>query len=136
MNTVKTVLIIEDNAMNRRLIRDVVSDAGYDVIEAVDADEGIAIARSTRPDLILMDVQLPGTNGLTATRILKNDLVTRTIPIVALTAYAMKGDSDRILAAGCDGYLAKPVRYRQVHDVLSSFLGAVCDKLAVAPTTS
>lgn len=97
--------------------------AGHTVITAVDAEAGLTLARGELPDLILMDIQLPGMDGLEATRLLKLDAATRAIPIIALTALAMKGDEDRIRAAGCDGYIAKPMG---IHE----FLAAVAAQLA------
>src|SRR6185503_6875358 len=97
--------------------------AGHSVINATDAEVGLTLARSERPDLILMDIQLPGMDGLEATRLLKQDETTRGIPVIALTALAMKGDEERIRAAGCDGYIAKPLAYKE-------FLAIVSDSLA------
>jgi CheY-like chemotaxis protein len=104
-----TVLVVEDNALNLKLVRDVLGHAGYRVLEAGDAEEGIAIARAEAPDLILMDVQLPGIDGIEALGRLRADAGTAAIPVVALTALAMKADRERCLAAGFDGYLEKPV---------------------------
>lgn len=104
-----TVLVVEDNALNLKLVRDVLGHAGYRVLEAGDAERGIELARTEAPDLILMDVQLPGIDGVEALRRLRSDHVTSSIPVVALTALAMKEDRARFLAAGFDGYLEKPV---------------------------
>jgi two-component system, cell cycle response regulator DivK len=104
-----TVLVVEDNALNRKLVRDVLGHAGYRVLEAGDAERGIELARAEAPDLILMDVQLPGIDGVEALRRLREDDTTSSIPVVALTALAMKKDRERFLAAGFDGYLEKPV---------------------------
>ena len=87
--------------------------AGHAVLSATDAEAGLALARDEQPDLILMDIQLPGMDGLEATALLKAEDATRAIPVIALTALAMKGDEERIRAAGCDGYVAKPMRYRE-----------------------
>lgn len=122
-----TVLIVEDNATNMTLEAFLVTSAGHTVITAVDAEAGLALARARLPGLILMDIQLPGMDGLEATRLLKQDVLTRSIPVIALTALAMKGDEERIRAAGCDGYIAKPMRYRE-------FLAAVAAHLAPRPT--
>ena len=97
--------------------------AGHTVLSAMDAEAGLTLAREQQPDLILMDIQLPGMNGLEATMLLKRDDATRAIVVLAVTAMAMKGDEERIRAAGCDGYLAKPIRYRE-------FLAAVTTQLA------
>ena len=98
--------------------------AGHTVITAVDAEAGLTLARGERPDLILMDIQLPGMDGLEATSLLKHDAATRAIPIIALTALAMKGDEDRIRAAGCDGYIAKPMGIHEFLAVVAAQLAA------------
>jgi two-component system, cell cycle response regulator DivK len=105
----ETVLVVEDNALNLKLVRDVLGHAGYRVLEAGDAERGIELARAETPDLILMDVQLPGIDGVEALRRLRADSETASIPVVALTALAMKEDRERFLGAGFDGYLEKPV---------------------------
>jgi len=107
-----TILIVEDNPANMTLTVFLLESAGYTVLGAVDAEAGLTMARSAQPDLILMDVQLPGMDGLEATTLLKADESTRRIPVIALTALAMKGDEERIRAAGCNGYIAKPMRYQ------------------------
>lgn len=107
------VLIVEDNRSNMLLAADLLEGAGFSVLEATNADDGIAVARRALPDVIVMDIQLPGTDGLTATRLLKSDPLTRDIPVVAVTAHAMRGDEARILAAGCDCYVSKPIRYAE-----------------------
>jgi len=117
-----SILIIEDNAANMRLATFLLKAAGHEVIEAVDAEAGLTLARSARPDLILMDIQLPGMDGLEATALLKADEATRAIPVIALTSLAMKGDEERIRAAGCDGYIAKPLGYRDFLTVISAQL--------------
>jgi CheY-like chemotaxis protein len=104
-----TVLVVEDNPLNLKLVRDVLGHAGYRVLEAGDAERGIALARAEAPDLILMDVQLPGVDGIEALSRLRAGAETAGIPVVALTALAMKEDRERCLAAGFDGYLEKPV---------------------------
>src|SRR5215217_5181446 len=106
------VLIIEDNAANLTFAVFLLKSAGHDVLTALDAEAGLTLARDERPDLILMDIQLPGMDGLEATALLKRDAATREIRVIALTALAMKGDETRILAAGCDGYIAKPMQYK------------------------
>lgn len=119
----KQVLVVEDNPANLKLAKLLLEYAGYRVLAADNAPEGIALARERRPDLILMDIQLPGMDGLEATRILKADGTLRVIPIVALTAFAMRGDEEKVLAAGCDAYLAKPIEYK-------AFLAEVARRLA------
>src|SRR5216110_3313884 len=107
------VLVIQDNAANMRLATFVLESAGHVVLGATDAEIGLAVVRDQLPDVVLMDIQLPGMDGLQASALLKADPATRTIPIIALTALAMKGDEERIRAAGCDGYIAKPMRYQE-----------------------
>jgi two-component system cell cycle response regulator DivK len=107
------ILIIEDNAANLTLAIFLLQSAGHAVLSATDAESGLTLARDEHPDLILMDIQLPGMDGLQATALLKRDKATRAIPVIALTALAMKGDEERIRAAGCDGYIAKPMRYQE-----------------------
>ncbi len=118
-----TILVIEDNIANMTLAAFLLESAGHTVLRATDAETGLALARGERPRLILMDIQLPGMDGLEATASLKRDESTRTIPIIALTALAMKGDEERIRAAGCDGYIAKPMRYRELLDAVAAVLG-------------
>ena len=118
-----TVLIVEDNPANMTLAVFLLQSASYSVLSAVTAESGLAMAREKRPDLILMDIQLPGMDGLQATALLKADRATAGIPVIALTALAMKGDEERIRAAGCDGYIAKPLAYK-------SFLATVAAQLA------
>jgi two-component system cell cycle response regulator DivK len=108
-----TVLVVEDNPANMTLATFLLKSAGYAVLSATDAEAGLALARTEQPDLVLMDIQLPGMDGLEACAILKKNEATRDIPVIALTALAMKGDEERIRAAGCDGYIAKPLAYRE-----------------------
>jgi len=117
------VLLIEDNATNMELAMFLLRSAGHTVLSATDAEGGLMLARSEKPHLILMDIQLPGMDGLEATALLKKDVATHDIPVIALTALAMKGDEERIRAAGCDGYIAKPMRYKD-------FLATVAGQLA------
>ena len=118
----KVVLIVEDDANSRKLIRDLLQVSGHTTLEATDGKQGVALAKEKRPDLILMDIQLPVMDGLEATRILKADNETREIPIVALTAYAMEGDEERMLQAGCDGYLPKPIDVQEFLKKVSEYL--------------
>jgi two-component system cell cycle response regulator DivK len=120
------VLIVEDNASNMTLWVFLLESVGHTVLTALDAEAGLTMARDQHPDLILMDMQLPGMDGLEATRLLKLDAATRTIPVIALTALAMKGDEERIRAAGCNGYIAKPMHY-------PDFLATIAAQLALAP---
>lgn len=108
-----TILIVEDNGANMKLATFLVESVGHQAICASDAESGLLLAREAQPDLILLDIQLPGMDGLQAVALLKQDPRTRLIPVIALTALAMKGDEARIRAAGCDGYVAKPLNYQQ-----------------------
>ena len=108
-----TILLVEDNETNMKLSRFLLESADHAVLTATNAEAGLALARERHPDLILMDIQLPGMDGLQATMQLKSSAGTRDIPVIALTALAMKGDEERIRAAGCDGYVAKPLDYKQ-----------------------
>jgi two-component system cell cycle response regulator DivK len=119
-----SILIVEDNPTNMTLAVYVLESAGHVVLTATDAEAGLALARSTLPNLILMDIQLPGMDGLEATARLKEDATTRAIPVIALTALAMKGDEERIRAAGCDGYIAKPMNYKDFLATVALQLGA------------
>ena len=114
-----TVLVVEDNPANMKLTSLLLGHAGHTVLPALDAETGLRIARTERPDLILMDIQLPGMDGLTATTLLKGDPATAGIPVVALSALAMKTDEERSQAAGCDAYLVKPLRYQELYDVIA-----------------
>ena len=116
------VLIVEDNPANMTLAIFLLESAGHSVISATDAEAGLTLARNQQPHLILMDIQLPGMDGLEATRLLKQDDATRDIPVLALTALAMKGDEQRIRAAGCDGYISKPLAYKDFLAVVSAHL--------------
>ena len=116
------ILVIEDNPANMRLATFLLRSAGHTVLCGIDAEAGLALARSEHPDLILMDIQLPGMDGLEATGLLKRDDATRAIPVIALTALVMKGDEERIRAAGCDGYIAKPLAYKDFLTVISAQL--------------
>ena len=116
------VLIVEDNPANMKLATFLLESAGHTVLSATDAEAGLTLARGERPDLILMDIQLPGMDGLEATALLKRDDATSAIPVIALTALAMKGDEERIRAAGCDGYIAKPMRYQEFLAILGAQL--------------
>jgi len=117
----ESILVVDDNAQNLKLARVMLRAEGYDVRTAVDAEEALELLAGYTPQLILMDIQLPGMDGLELTRRLKADPQRREILVIALTAYAMKGDQERALAAGCDGYLAKPIDT----DALSSLVSAM-----------
>jgi two-component system cell cycle response regulator DivK len=108
-----TILIVEDNPANLKLAALLLEKSGYAVLKAENGEAGLRLARERAPDLVLMDIQMPGIDGLEATRQLRADPATARLKILALTALAMKGDEERILAAGCDGYIAKPFRYQE-----------------------
>ena len=116
------VLVVEDTLANMTLAVFLLQSAGHTVLRATDAELGLTLARDELPSLILMDIQLPGMDGLEATALLKKDDATRAIPVIALTALAMRGDEERIRAAGCDGYIAKPLRYKEFLDVVTAQL--------------
>ncbi len=116
------ILIVEDNPMNLELATDLLEAAGYVVIQAGTAEEGIKLARDEFPDLILMDVGLPGMDGLEATGVLKQDPATKDIPVIAITAHAMKGDEEKALAAGCAGYITKPIDTRAFPKMVARFI--------------
>ncbi len=118
----KTVLAIEDNEMNMKLLRTLLKMGKYKILEARDAEIGIQLARQQKPDLVLMDIQLPGMDGLTATHIFKDDPALMDIPIVAITSYAMQGDEEKALKAGCVDYIAKPIDTRNFLETISQYL--------------
>lgn len=118
----EAILIVDDNGMNLQLAQVLLAGAGYAVRTAADAEEALALLVSWRPRLILMDLQLPGMDGLELTRRLKADPATREIIIVAMTAYAMKGDDEKAHAAGCDGYIPKPINTRTLTATLDAYL--------------
>lgn len=117
-----TVLVIEDNAANMKLVALLLGNAGHHTLCAADAEAGIRLARTERPDLILMDLHLPGMDGLAATALLKRDPLTAAIPVVALTAMASRADEENCRAAGCDAYIAKPLRYKTLYEVIDRLL--------------
>lgn len=116
------ILVVEDNQDNMTLISDILISLRYTVLQAVDGEQGIAMAVSERPDLILMDLSLPRVDGWTATRQIKADPALKDIPIIALTAHAMIGDRERALAAGCDDYVSKPINFRELASKLARYL--------------
>ena len=118
----ETILVVEDHMMNLELISDLLEVHGYRVLQATTGADALKQCQSERPDLILMDIQLPGLDGLTVTGILKDDPKTRDIPVIALTAHAMRGDEEKALQAGCNGYISKPIDTRQLPLTLRSFL--------------
>lgn len=116
------ILIVEDNPNNMKLATMLLEGAGHHVLKAGEAQLGLDIARTQLPDLVLMDIQLPGMDGLTATRLLKADVNTSAIKIFALTAFAMKDDEEKMRSAGCDGYIAKPIRYQDFLQKIAAIL--------------
>ena len=114
----KTILIVEDNELNLKLFRDLLKANGYDTVETNEGIEAVGLARNTQPDLIIMDIQLPEISGLDITRKIKSDPEMKHIPVIAVTAFAMKDDEEKILQAGCEAYLSKPI-------AIDQFLGTV-----------
>ena len=118
------ILIIEDTENNRVLLTRRLKPKGYDIVTAEDAERGLAMVPTERPDLILMDVGLPGMDGWTATRQLKTDPVTQPIPVIALTAHAMQGDRDKAADAGCDDYETKPIDFNRLFEKIATLLAS------------
>jgi two-component system, cell cycle response regulator DivK len=116
------ILCVEDNPQNMRLVRKILKHHGFEVIEAIDGLTGVDLANKEKPDLILMDINLPDIDGLEATARIKANAELRAIPVVALTANAMYGDEERVLAAGCDGYISKPVSRAKLIESVNQFL--------------
>ncbi|HKV14338.1 MAG TPA: response regulator [Reyranella sp.] len=120
----KKILVVEDTEDNRQILRDLLGMAGYEMVEARDGAEGVAKATEHRPDLILMDIQMPVMDGYEATRRIRTNPELKSIPIVAVTSYALSGDEEKTRAAGCDGYIAKPYSPRQMLAKVREILGA------------
>ena len=116
------VMIVEDNELNMKLFHDLLESRGYDIIETRDGMEALKMARSERPDLILMDIQLPEVSGLEVTKWIKEDDDLRHIPVIAVTAFAMKGDEEKILEGGCEAYIAKPISVANFLSTVEKFL--------------
>ena len=114
MTTPRTVLVVDDHEDNRRILRDLLRNAGYEVVEATTGEDGVATAKARTPDMILMDIQLPGIDGYEATRRIKGDDALRRIPLIVVTSYALSGDDAKALAAGADAYVAKPFSPRAI----------------------
>ena len=119
----KTVMIVEDNELNMKLFHDLLEANGYQTIQTRNGTEALSLARSHRPDLILMDIQLPEVSGLDVTRWIKEDETIKHIPVIAVTAFAMKGDEERIRAGGCEAYLSKPISVTKFIETVRHFLG-------------
>ncbi len=124
----KKILIVEDNETNRKLFKTILQIEKYEVFEAEEAGRGLELAREERPDLILMDIQLPGMDGLTATRQLKEDDNLKEIPVLALTAFAMAGDAQKTIDAGCDGYISKPINVESFLEQIRPYLEGAPEK--------
>ena len=120
----KRVLVVEDNEMNMQLVEFLLEEGGYEIVKAASGEEAMSVARAGQPvDLILMDIHLPGVDGLSVVQDLKKDARTSSIPILALTAHAMRGDKDRFLQAGCDGYISKPIDVKTFLSSIEPFVG-------------
>jgi two-component system cell cycle response regulator DivK len=120
----KRILVVEDQHDNRQILRDLLLPAGFDLIEAWDGETAVSKAKAEHPDLILMDIQLPGIDGYEATRRIKADPSLKTTPVIAVTSYALSGDEEKTRAAGCDGYVAKPYSPRQLLKKIREFVPA------------
>jgi two-component system cell cycle response regulator DivK len=118
----KKVLIVEDNELNMKLFHDLIEACGHEILETRDGIEALKLARQHHPDLILMDIQLPEVSGLEVTRWLKEDDDLRSIPVIAVTAFAMKGDEEKIRSGGCEAYIAKPISVSNFLDTIGRFL--------------
>jgi CheY-like chemotaxis protein len=119
----KEILVIEDNRLNMKLVSSLLQLGKFKVREAADAETGIKLARKKQPDLILMDIQLPGMDGLSAAQIIRKDPDLGKIPVVALTSYAMQGDEEKAKSVGCIGYIAKPIDTRSFLDTVAGYIG-------------
>ena len=117
----KFILVVEDNEKNRVLFRDILQSKGYKTIEAETGEQAIVLLQKERPDLILMDIQLPGKDGITVTREIKDNAATKDIPVFALTSYAMKGDRERMMEAGFDSYVPKPINVGKFRKIVDDF---------------
>jgi len=135
------ILVVEDNDLNMKLIRAVLTYGGYEILEARDGEAALRVASGERPDLVLMDVQLPRMSGLEVTRRLRAETSTSSVPVIAMTAYALRGDKEKIIEAGCDGYVSKPIDTRALPGVIAEYLdragagGAASDEGAPADET-
>ena len=119
----KTILIVEDNVLNMKLFNDILQAHGYETLQTLDGREAIVLAREHHPDLILMDIKLPDISGMEVTKMIKSDDDLKDIPIIAVTAFAMKGDEGKIRDGGCEGYIAKPISIPNFLETINSFLG-------------
>ncbi len=121
-NSEKTVLVVEDNELNMKLFHDLLEAQGYNILQSKDGMEALSIARTHKPDLILMDIQLPEVSGLEVTKWLKEDDNLRAIPVIAVTAFAMKGDEEKIREGGCEAYIPKPISVTKFLETVERFL--------------
>ncbi|PHQ71320.1 MAG: two-component system response regulator [Sneathiella sp.] len=119
----KTVLIVEDNELNMKLFRDLLEAHGYNTLQTKDGMEALSLAREHTPDLILMDIQLPEVSGLEVTKWIKEDEILKSIPVIAVTAFAMKGDEEKIREGGCEAYVAKPISVEGFLNTVKEFIG-------------
>ncbi len=119
----KTVLVVEDNELNMKLFHDLLEGIGYNIVETRNGLEAIDLARKHKPDLILMDIQLPEVSGLEVTKWIKEDDELRAIPVIAVTAFAMKGDEERIRQGGCEAYMSKPISVGKFIETVKSYIG-------------
>ena len=119
----KCILVVEDQEDNRRIVRDLLTSVGFELVEATTGEEGVRLAETRRPDLILMDIQMPVLDGYDATRQIKDDATLKATPIIAISSFAMKGDEEKARAAGCDSYVTKPYSPMQLLRVIRGFLG-------------
>lgn len=115
-------MVVEDNEKNRKLMRVVLKSKGYAVIEAATGEEALNLLKNQKPNIILMDIQLPGIDGLTLIKLIKADAMTKEIPIIAVTAYAMKGDEQKILETGCDAYVSKPINTQELPLIIEKYI--------------
>ena len=120
--TLKTILVVEDHELNMKLFHDLLETRGYSILQARDGIEGLKLARQHRPDLIIMDIQLPEISGLEITKWIKADEALKAIPIIAVTAFAMKGDEEKIREGGCEAYIAKPISIRNFLETVERYL--------------
>jgi CheY-like chemotaxis protein len=118
----KNVMVVEDNEKNRKLMRVILKAKGYTVTEASTGEEALNILKNQKPDIILMDIQLPGIDGITLAKQIKGNTITKDIPIIAVTAYAMKGDKQKILECGCDDYVSKPINTQELPLVIEKYI--------------
>jgi len=131
----KTVLIVEDNELNMKLFHDLLESYGYDTLGTRNGIEALELARTHRPDLILMDIQLPDVSGLEVTKWIKGDPELCRIPVVAVTAFAMNGDEERIRQGGCEAYLSKPISIAKFMETVRSFLSVAEAESVIAPSS-